>query len=1360
MPSLNVTPIELRVRTIVELVINFDEYTYNYMDSVGPLQERWKDIAKNYSYSDLYELVSLCNVLGCNIRSLYPRIDYHSYFDIYNCTFSPNVPTDNVITILWCHTKVEAEARLYTKGNWLPNHFVPVVLLPPDATTQSNNQTSSTALSQMNRLQKSSTDPHMPLTTEESMIVLDESDSEMTNDVVTVTNTTTLTSVKPAKRLYNDAIRKRKSRLLETTEQRTIRLFKQRKLTKRNRANETEEQVKARLSRNSNRNALKRLAFYESQKQERIQKGNSHRRIQTKEAIAKTNHWPTVVSYDYKCQCLQNFTDRMSKSNVAESTCALCNVRAFSQHMVQLPMNDLKNKLFLRPHIDITTFIPGYENLVINDENWMETDTIDEAYPHIDPQFSNKKYDQTFFCEGNVMLYRKGVSGHNDDDNAHICLLCKDCYLAYSKGQIPKFGAANKMWIGDVPEELKDLTIVEEKLIAIYRHNTCVIKLQSPFNSSSTAQSALKGNAITFPQNIPNIASSLPLAMSTLCDTIKVVFIGSRMPTRDQVRKILTVRKKKVRNALEWLKQNNILYGNIVINVENLNNLPDNDIPEPLWATREEHLNANELVDEREGYVPDPLTEANERGERTNASIISINVSGVLDVKGTSITSEDINYHLLQRLRADTTKSSIKFGEKYLNGNDIVYMIPHGSKPTNEYLNPNLLPGLYPTLFPYGLGGLEDLLRPVKVSMKDHVRYLLNYDDKRFEKHHSFMFIVFNMIQRREACLQARLLSSKPFFANEAQVIGTVTSDEVQKVLTQAIEGNYSTSDNSRVNTLLKNIKSIGGHVMGSVHKRSSLRTLIHALIFNQGLFSIFLTINPADVHHPLAMFFAGIDFDLDNVLPENLPSTYERAEIVASHPVATAKFFHHLTSSILATLIDGGPSGGVLGKIKAYFGTVESQGRGSLHLHILIWLDHDLTPVDLKNNVQNENFKEKLITYLEDIIKEDLDKFRETILINSNDQQSYEINPKNDLAACRPTPKPSTKNFNKIFWQDVANLRRRNARKCRMRMPRKIIAKSEIDSVTGNISMKRNHEWINNFNEWIMSACRSNMDIKFVWSGSDAKALAYYVTDYVTKSSLSFHDSLALMIKATKDFDKKQSDSSDNIHERSRRLLLKMHNTLASQQELSGVQVASYILNFPDHYTTHEFQKIYLIGIENHLEKCLQDAKTQQENGSNMIENQTYAQIHEFEDDLDVLNEHFLIESAENNKMVFVNSRIDYQHRDNTLNNYCLYDFTSWFRKKKIDENDKRILAKTNEETTSISRGRPSNERYKFLPQHPQHFSHILMKWTKPRVPVLIGPMIPRRERDETKERYYRAILTLFVPWRTITDLCDVTET
>ena len=69
---------------------------------------------------------------------------------------------------------------------------------------------------------------------------------------------------------------------------------------------------------------------------------------------------------------------------------------------------------------------------------------------------------------------------------------------------------------------------------------------------------------------------------------------------------------------------------------------------------------------------------------------------------------------------------------------------------------------------------------------------------------------------------------------------------------------------------------------------------------------------------------------------------------------------------------------GGVLGPIKAYFGTVESQGRGSLHLHLLVWLDHDMKPANLKEKIQNADFREKLKAHLEDIIKEDLDDFKD----------------------------------------------------------------------------------------------------------------------------------------------------------------------------------------------------------------------------------------------------------------------------------------------------------------------------------------------------------------------------------------------
>jgi hypothetical protein len=69
-------------------------------------------------------------------------------------------------------------------------------------------------------------------------------------------------------------------------------------------------------------------------------------------------------------------------------------------------------------------------------------------------------------------------------------------------------------------------------------------------------------------------------------------------------------------------------------------------------------------------------------------------------------------------------------------------------------------------------------------------------------------------------------------------------------------------------------------------------------------------------------------------------------------------------------------------------------------------------------------------------------------------------------------------------------------------------------------------------------------------------------------------------------------------------------------------------------------------------------------------------------------------------------------------------------------------------------------NERHTFESAHPQSSSHIIIKHTTPVVPVLLGPQIPRRDREETRERYCRVLLTLFVPWRTVHDLCGLNQT
>ena len=343
-----------------------------------------------------------------------------------------------------------------------------------------------------------------------------------------------------------------------------------------------------------------------------------------------------------------------------------------------------------------------------------------------------------------------------------------------------------------------------------------------------------------------------------------------------------------------------------------------------------------------------------------------------MDVNGTTISSENIGVHLLHKVKKYSTKSLVDCSDQTTEDNDDVYLIPRSHIPVNDYRNQELLLGLFPTLFPYGCGAPYDPSRPNPVTLNQHIRYLLTYDDQRFEKHHSFVFVVFNLMQRQQACQNASLMASRPYFQDAANDLQTLTSKEIEAALINVTNKTFSAVENPRINLLMRQIKMVGGNVMGSAYSRATLRTQIHGLIFHQGLPSIFMTINPADIHSSIALYFAGVNLDLDEILPEKIPSTYERAQIIAAHPVATAHFFNVLISSILKCMVEKG----LLGPIKAYFGTVENQGRGSLHLHMLMWLDHELTPAQLKESVQNEEFRNGLLSYLEDIIKQDLSNF------------------------------------------------------------------------------------------------------------------------------------------------------------------------------------------------------------------------------------------------------------------------------------------------------------------------------------------------------------------------------------------------
>jgi hypothetical protein len=117
------------VRTVVELVKNENFYAREYSQFVGPVQSALQSACKNYNYSELCEIGALCTLLQCNLRSVYPNIDFRADMMIANRIFTP-VPPINAncqIIILWSHVNREINARALNNGAWSPNHFVPLL---------------------------------------------------------------------------------------------------------------------------------------------------------------------------------------------------------------------------------------------------------------------------------------------------------------------------------------------------------------------------------------------------------------------------------------------------------------------------------------------------------------------------------------------------------------------------------------------------------------------------------------------------------------------------------------------------------------------------------------------------------------------------------------------------------------------------------------------------------------------------------------------------------------------------------------------------------------------------------------------------------------------------------------------------------------------------------------------------------------------------------------------------------------------------------------------------------------------------------------------------------------------------------
>lgn len=588
------------------------------------------------------------------------------------------------------------------------------------------------------------------------------------------------------------------------------------------------------------------------------------------------------------------------------------------------------------------------------------------------------------------------------------------------------------------------------------------------------------------------------------------------------------------------------------------------------------------------------------------------------------------------------------------------------------------------------------------------------------------------------------------------------------------------------------------------------------------GMPTFFVTINPADVYSPLFCKLAGLgDVNMDITNPV-LPGYFERRQYLARNPAAGARFFHAIMRAFFEVIVDmSDPDGGLFGKVEAYYGTIEAQGRGSLHCHMLIWVSGGLGPERLREQMaKSETRKAEIVDYIEEMVRTGRSTDHE--VVPPEDVEFVKRPPGEPHPCTLRCPHPNDPEFEEEWkhqriwlildcnyhihsqtcWKYLKTGEPKDNEHCRMRIDGTTREMTVIDPETGSILLQRFHPFINNWNEVISMLVRSNMDIKFIGSGKGAKALIYYVTDYITKASLPTHvafSALQHVIEILKEepiVPKDGETEEEAIERRGRLLCVKACNTLVGNQELSGQQVMMNLLGLGDgdgdHFTSHKYKIVSwlsLVGWIRAQEQRRQegnsivqrevpevsvnpatDDESEESNDEHIQceevqtdEKHDYNSSDTSKDDDDIIID---LGQEESDDALSPQSQLtDYRLRPLAMTEIPVYWYLASTEKdtKTQDENRKRKRDVDEDgRMLPLRRGQEPSSREEFLEGHPQRDTHQIHMRRRLLVPVLLGPTIPARGDldQEVTEEYARTALTLFKPWRTLDDLLPMGST
>ena len=1056
--------------------------------------------------------------------------------------------------------------------------------------------------------------------------------------------------------------------------------------------------------------------------------------------------------------------------------------------------------------------------------------------------------------------------------------ICTTCEGQLLNDRVPLNALANGLWLGAIPPELSNLTFAEQMMIARIRHNRCLVRV-------SSGRAKMIANCIMFSNPTAELYSVLPPSREELSEVLAFVFLGSAQPTDEDLQRTpMLVRRNTVAKALEWLKLNHVDYADLNISKKNLDTYPISGMPVA--------IDYRQTNSEEGNKIPTAMSKFDtEIEEGTSEGPCPFTVHGLTGEEYSALSIAGLKLRALEHL----DKNGISVG------------FHHEEKPESMYNNPQVYPQMFPWLFPYGLGGISQPHLKFALSSKAHKKWLLMYHDKRFQKDLYFPMITFNHEQMKSSSTRSFLLTKRRNFPSVAKQLLSLKPGVLEAISKRMASSEHVkpvTEDEKKCFAILDNIDLIGGSVKGSITSKKHMRNEIWSLVVFKGAPSWFITFSPADSKHPICLYYA----DKDIHFTHKLRSVTERDMLVLSNPVAAARFFDYMVKMVIKHVLGVGETHpGLYGETSAYYGTVEQQGRLTLHMHMMLWIKGAMSPQKIRERLMSHDsqFEEALKRYLEaahtgefmtgsmDDVREDsalradagkavlqespvdengippLPNKSEKISERHSNEETTQVLPKyEDPTQTLPSPPPGNCSCEHdddtdsldcqrceecdTWWgafratvddlllrsnihtcregrtprsaKTASERKKSNVVKgclnkdgiCMARFPRELVEETYVDHSDGHIVMKKRERMMNTFSYALTYLLRCNTDVTSLLSGTSIKAVISYVSDYITKPTLKTHQ----IFSSAYDVFEKNSEmigGNPNTQDTARKLLLKIVNSLTAKMEIGSPLACLYMLDNPDHYTSHEFVtcwwRHYVAEImregsidvnEVNGEKDMTKANESGYNGGDdedmYVESECESageNAHQEYEGMDVdsdaesmtgkfvgggvkagealdevdgsntetdgetTGEDKVVLGLEDGKYVLKSYVDNYKFRPERYEDYTLFRWIQCHRIRKRSAKSMEIFQERVKNDDYLP-NHGATKFFPFLPDHPLFLTHeVTCDDIKAEtvVPNFIGGVLPRADQGD-REFYCATMLTIFKPWRNAGHLKTVEQT